>query len=271
MGNRLVVSRDGVIKNLSTLRNYLINKEDKEDSIKIFNRGMWFVVEKIDDDLFFGPSKFVGYEDNTLKMNSENSLSRDGNDTNKKLLDFYDQIEHEKINCTFLMTEFKNFLNKFGLKLSGKFTGFFVPKELSYLLNLDLLSLEYEGEQQTEELDNKALYEQCKLKCKKEERQNVTSIQFYRNPAIPVLIKRKAEGKCDLCNNLGPFILKNNHFLECHHIDWLSRGGEDSIENAVALCPNCHRKMHNVENKNDIDKLKEIAQLRAKKLEDEYK
>jgi len=24
----------------------------------------------------------------------------------------------------------------------------------------------------------------------------------------------------------------------------LSEGGEDTLENAIALCPNCHRKMH---------------------------
>ncbi|WP_296863638.1 HNH endonuclease [Thermosyntropha sp.] len=28
------------------------------------------------------------------------------------------------------------------------------------------------------------------------------------------------------------------------HIEWLSRGGTDTIDNTVALCPNCHRKMH---------------------------
>lgn len=100
MENRLVVSRDDVIENLLMLRNYLTNEEDKKDSIKILNRGVWFVVEIIDDDLFFGPSKFVGYIDNTPKMNSEKSQSRDGSETNKKLLDFYNQFEREKIDCT---------------------------------------------------------------------------------------------------------------------------------------------------------------------------
>ncbi|BDZ92717.1 hypothetical protein VEE69_15940 [Escherichia coli] len=33
-------------------------------------------------------------------------------------------------------------------------------------------------------------------------------------------------------------------FLEVHHIEWLSKGGEDSVENAIALCPNCHRQAH---------------------------
>ena len=33
-------------------------------------------------------------------------------------------------------------------------------------------------------------------------------------------------------------------YLESHHVTWLSRGGYDLIDNVVALCPNCHRKIH---------------------------
>ena len=32
----------------------------------------------------------------------------------------------------------------------------------------------------------------------------------------------------------------------------LSKGGEDTVENAVALCPNCHRKMHSLCLEEDI-------------------
>jgi 5-methylcytosine-specific restriction endonuclease McrA len=45
-----------------------------------------------------------------------------------------------------------------------------------------------------------------------------------------------------------------------HHIDWLSRGGEDSIENTAALCPNCHDKMHIVDSSHDVNYLKEKVQ-----------
>lgn len=69
--------------------------------------------------------------------------------------------------------------------------------------------------------------------------------QFERNPYVVETIKRKAKGACQLCGKQGPFNNKNGEpFLEVHHIVWLSKGGEDTIENAVALCPNCHRRMH---------------------------
>ena len=37
---------------------------------------------------------------------------------------------------------------------------------------------------------------------------------------------------------------------------WLANGGADSIENTVALCLNCHKKMHVVNDPKDVDELK---------------
>ena len=48
-------------------------------------------------------------------------------------------------------------------------------------------------------------------------------------------------------------------FLEVHHIEFLSNGGDDSIDNVSALCPNCHRKMHALAIQSDISKLKSKA------------
>lgn len=39
--------------------------------------------------------------------------------------------------------------------------------------------------------------------------------------------------------------------MEAHHVVWLSNGGPDEIDNVVALCPNCHKKMHIVADIND--------------------
>ncbi len=57
--------------------------------------------------------------------------------------------------------------------------------------------------------------------------------------------KRRANGMCQLCGQKAPFSNREGSpYLECHHIEWISDGGSDAIENTVALCPNCHRKMH---------------------------
>ena len=71
---------------------------------------------------------------------------------------------------------------------------------------------------------------------------------------------RRAKGCCQLCDNPATFCDKSGKpFLETHHIKWLSKGGEDSTGNTVALCPNCHRKMHVLDLKEDVQKLKTIA------------
>ena len=41
---------------------------------------------------------------------------------------------------------------------------------------------------------------------------------------------------------------------------------EDAIDNTVALCPNCHRKMHIVKDIDDINKLKKNANLRGREI-----
>ena len=81
-------------------------------------------------------------------------------------------------------------------------------------------------------------------------------IVYARNRYVAELAKRRANGKCELCRKGAPFCNASNEpYLESHHIVWLAHGGPDSPENTVALCPNCHRKMHVVNDAKDIKKL----------------
>lgn len=92
----------------------------------------------------------------------------------------------------------------------------------------------------------------------------ITSIAFERNVYVAELAKRRAQGICQLCGNQAPFTdKKKNPFLESHHIVWLSKGGEDTINNTVALCPNCDRRMHVLNLKADIQLLKKNIHSRT--------
>lgn len=83
---------------------------------------------------------------------------------------------------------------------------------------------------------------------------------YARDPYVSEYAKRRANGKCQLCDNQAPFKNKiGRPYLETHHIIWLSKGGTDTLQNTVALYPNCHKKMHIINSKNDISKLQEIA------------
>ena len=74
----------------------------------------------------------------------------------------------------------------------------------------------------------------------------VKSYEFTRNPDVIAEVLERADGSCEDCEEPAPFRRASNNepYLEVHHKTWLSRGGKDSVENAIALCPNCHRKIH---------------------------
>lgn len=80
---------------------------------------------------------------------------------------------------------------------------------------------------------------------------------YIRDPIIARYAKVRATGMCQLCQTEAPFKDKSGEwYLESHHIEWLSCGGGDSLENTVALCPNCHRKMHILNLEEDVALLK---------------
>lgn len=91
---------------------------------------------------------------------------------------------------------------------------------------------------------------------KKPKQITATVTQAVRDPYIAEYAKRRAKGICQLCGKKAPFKRPDGEpYLESHHIQWLSKGGADSIGNTVALCPNCHKKMHVVNYEKDINKL----------------
>ena len=92
--------------------------------------------------------------------------------------------------------------------------------------------------------------------------QKIMSERYVRDQNVSVFAKRRAKGRCQLCETAAPFLDKKKRpYLEVHHIDWLSKGGGDRIDNAIALCPNCHRKMHILNLKSDKTYLRERVQL----------
>jgi 5-methylcytosine-specific restriction enzyme A len=69
---------------------------------------------------------------------------------------------------------------------------------------------------------------------------------YLRNPDVIAEVLDRAAGKCERCNCTAPFLRRKNNlpYLEVHHRIQLADGGEDTVENAQALCPNCHRELH---------------------------
>lgn len=64
-----------------------------------------------------------------------------------------------------------------------------------------------------------------------------------------------------MCGEEAPFHDKNDEpYLEEHHVKRLADGGSDTMDNVVAICPNCHRKMHVLNDEVDMIVLEGIAE-----------
>ncbi|MGC4367698.1 HNH endonuclease [Hydrogenophaga sp. R2] len=76
-------------------------------------------------------------------------------------------------------------------------------------------------------------------------RSTTTSLSFARSKDVKVWVLRRAAGRCECCAEPAPFqTVQGLPFLEVHHLRTLADGGSDRVSNAVALCPNCHRRLH---------------------------
>ncbi|WP_343928453.1 HNH endonuclease signature motif containing protein [Pigmentiphaga daeguensis] len=64
---------------------------------------------------------------------------------------------------------------------------------------------------------------------------------YVRNPDVVAEALHRARGQCGRCKQPAPFSRRKDGspYLEVHHIQLLKDGGEDRVENAIALCPNC--------------------------------
>ena len=82
---------------------------------------------------------------------------------------------------------------------------------------------------------------------KKKPKQHLVMVKYHkRNPDVIAEVLYRASGVCERCKCEAPFVRRrdNSPYLEVRHKDRLADGGDDTIENALALCPNCHRELH---------------------------
>lgn len=161
-----------------------------------------------------------------------------------------------------LITErFMQMVNKFSYPSTIKMQ--FLDDAFRFRVNGDYMIIIYAGDLKTSivsnplnvELRNKAIQHS-----NSGQQRSQTTTTYMRDRYVSEYAKQRANGVCQLCNLPAPFIDRDGKpYLESHHIIWLSDGGEDSISNTVALCPNCHRKMHALNLDDDVNKLLKIA------------
>jgi 5-methylcytosine-specific restriction protein A len=75
---------------------------------------------------------------------------------------------------------------------------------------------------------------------------------YIRDPEVRAWVRQKAKGICEGCGQLAPFEKNGSPFLEVHHVKHLAQKGSDRASNAVALCPNCHRRCHHSSDRDEF-------------------
>ena len=93
------------------------------------------------------------------------------------------------------------------------------------------------------------------------EKVQTTSNEFRRNPDVIAAVLKRSLGKCELCGSDAPFLKASDGtpYLEVHHWITLSDAGEDTVDNAGALCPNCHKHAHFGQKRDYIKSNKALA------------
>lgn len=94
------------------------------------------------------------------------------------------------------------------------------------------------------------------------------TIYYYSNQTAKEALKSLYNYNCQIC---GSTILKKGwkydltrieswkfKTIDVHHINPLSKGGKDSYENMICVCPNCHHKFHSDEYKLKKTPLQEL-------------
>lgn len=68
---------------------------------------------------------------------------------------------------------------------------------------------------------------------------------YVRSRDVKAYVAARAAGLCEGCSQPAPFDRPDGSpYLEPHHIRRVSDGGPDHPAFVVALCPNCHRRVH---------------------------
>jgi 5-methylcytosine-specific restriction protein A len=94
------------------------------------------------------------------------------------------------------------------------------------------------------------------------------AITYVRDEKVREWVLKQANGTCEGCGHAAPFLgVDGKPFLEVHHVRPLAQMGSDRVENAAALCPNCHRRCHLAA---DGKAFTESLYIRVKRLKEEH-
>lgn len=244
----LVSTVEQVLDNIKTLYLYgeSASKGERRFHDERMKNGKLFAVTQVHGNFRFAPSKFAGYVDNDIS-HADNLSDRDGRKTNTVLSRLFGEAlepgdeGYEAIDQGFLdycsrkdIVPSKHHRERrywlAGPAPAEKPTA--DPKELSERV-ARALKRTHSRKPQAPEGQHKV------------PRSSATVERYVRDPEVIAWVLREAVGNCENCGRAAPFKRSNGEpFLEVHHVRPLGEGGPDTTDNAVACCPNCHKRLH---------------------------
>jgi len=110
-------------------------------------------------------------------------------------------------------------------------------------------SIQIEGNPETKPIEE--LYKDARLAAPQSTSDRPTGVsggsanEYNRSEIVKKFARRSADGNCQGCETAAPFEAKDGRpYLEVHHLKRLGDEGADDPDNVIALCPNCHRRVH---------------------------
>lgn len=253
------------------LEQYNLELKNGEMTLSPKRVEQWYYIH---DSNLFGPSRYIGYTDITIEKYMDADYL-DGGETTQRLKKWFDKCEDD-ILFEKIAEKLVEYLSDFDKDIRRNSNG--EPSIKLNLLKTEIPSLKkmyleeniaINKNNSIQNMTEKSL-EKIKTQAILESKENATKVKnkiskvsttiYNRDSYISQYVKILAKGKCQLCESPAPFNDREGKpYLESHHIEWLSNGGKDTIENCIALCSNCHRKMHILDLKENVNKLKLIA------------
>lgn len=255
MDKPLVKDIKDVEKNIRKLNSYRLveNSKDYEFYKEMIKGGRHFVVLKTDGSFLYAPSRFAGYQNNNRCKHLKTRGS--GTDTTKVLAKIFPERITEGSKYIKLFRYYKALCKEYGIvHKKYKEPTSDCPNGRSFWLisqsKIDTLktyhadletavqnSLDDSASQRKKRLVNAPIYPTKRL---------VSTYVYVRNSDVVAEVLVRANGSCEQCGSRAPFNRSNNGepYLEVHHKVRLADGGADTLENTIAVCPNCHRQQH---------------------------
>ena len=230
----LILDKLQLLENIETVETYLADGTENEqlDIQNYIKRGTCFVAYKIETEIRFAPSKFLGYINNSLNRHIPSET--DGRDTNRVINTILDSkpLPNDKLEKKYF-----KYCNDLGIYPSEN--GAFGAKRKFWQLDIT------EDFKTNEELTGEFPEGKVVEKVHKSRERNSKVIMIAKQN----FINKYGKLFCQVCN----FDFENSYgsigkdFIEGHHtiaVSEMTNDHKTKPEDIAMLCSNCHRMIH---------------------------